>query len=94
LIIIIKAESITEAENIANVQMNKITAWAKVNKIRFNEAKSKVMLISRRKRKEQKDVHIYLNNKPIPQVHRLKYLGIIFDSKLTFKEYINYMADK
>jgi len=94
LIIIIKAESITEAENIANVQMNKITAWAKVNKIRFNEAKSKVMLMSRRKRKEQKDVDTYLNNKPIPQVHRLKYLGIIFDSKLTFKEYINYMADK
>jgi hypothetical protein len=47
-----------------------------------------------RKRKEQKDADIYLNNKPIPQVHRLKYLGIIFDSKLTFKEHINYTADK
>jgi len=37
---------------------------------------------------------MYLNNKPIPQVHRLKYLGIIFDRKLTFKERINYLANK
>jgi len=31
----IKAESIREAENIAEVEINKITAWAKENKIRF-----------------------------------------------------------
>jgi len=30
------------------------------------------MLMTRRKRKEEKDVDIYLNNKPIPQVHTLK----------------------
>jgi len=27
-------------------------------------------------------------------VHNIKYLGIIFDSKLTFREHINYMAEK
>ena len=27
-------------------------------------------------------------------MHSLKYLGVIFDSKLTFKEHINYMAEK
>ena len=52
------------------------------------------MLMTRRKRKEQKDVEIYLNDELIPQVHSLKYLGIIFDSKLTFIEHINYMAEK
>ena len=35
------------------------------------------MLMTRRKPKEQKEVAIYLNNKLIPQVHRLKYLVII-----------------
>jgi len=34
--------------------MNKITAWAKDNKINFNEEKSKTMLISRGKRKKEK----------------------------------------
>jgi len=52
------------------------------------------MLIIRRKQKERKELEIYLNSKPLLQVHSLKYLGIIFDSKLTFREHINYMAEK
>jgi hypothetical protein len=90
----IKADSIGEAENIANVELSKITDWAKENKITFNEQKSKVMLLKRRKRKERKYLEIYFNNKSLFQVHSLKYLGIIFDSKLTFREHINYMAEK
>jgi len=37
-----------------NLEMRKIQDWAKNNKLKFNEDKSKVMLISRRKRKEKK----------------------------------------
>jgi hypothetical protein len=48
----IKAESIREAENIANVELSKISAWAVNNKIRLYEHKSKVMLMTGRKRKE------------------------------------------
>jgi len=59
--------------------------------MKFNEGKSKVMLMSRRKRKE---IAIYLKNKPIPQVQRLKYSGIIVDRKLTLKEHINYITTK
>jgi hypothetical protein len=52
------------------------------------------MLLTRRKRKEQKEIAIYLNYKAVPQVNRLKYLGIIFDYKLTFKEHIQNTAEK
>jgi len=52
LVIKIKSDSIREAENFANVELSKISAWAKDKKIRFNEQKSKVMLMTRRKRKE------------------------------------------
>jgi hypothetical protein len=44
--------------------LSKISAWTKENKIKFNEQKSTVMLMTRRKRKEQKELEIYLNNKP------------------------------
>ena len=74
--------------------MSKISAWAKDNKIRFNEQKLKVMLLTRRKRKEQKEIEIYLNNTLLPQVQSVKYLGIIFDRKLSFREHIHYMAEK
>ena len=37
---------------------------------------------------------IYLNFRPLTQVTSLKYLGVIIDSKLTFKEHINYITEK
>ena len=93
LILMIRADSISDAENIANVEMGKITMWAENNKTKFNEEKSQVMLMTRRKRKQQKEILVYINNKAIPQVQKLKYLGI-FDNKLLFREHINYVADK
>jgi hypothetical protein len=94
LLITTKADSIAEAENTANVELSKVSAWAKENRIRFNEQKSKAILMTRRKRKERKDIIKYLNFEPLLQVHCLKYLGMLFDSKLTFRENINCMVEK
>jgi len=89
-----KAESIPEAENIMNAELSKISTWARENKLQFNEQKSQVMLLTRRKGKENKEVKIFLNNRPLTQVNSMKYLGTIFDHKLTFREHINSMAEK
>jgi len=43
-----------ETENIANVEVNKITKLARDNKLRFNERKSKEMLLTGRKRKNKR----------------------------------------
>ena len=94
LIILTKGESIVEAENYMNLELRKISDWAQNNKLMFNEHKSKVMLMSRRKRKEKKDVEIYLNNKILEQVNSIKYLGIIFYSKMTFRDHVNYLEEK
>ena len=64
------------------------------NKLKFNESKSKVMLMSRRRRRERKAIEIYVNNKTLKQVNSIKYLGIIFDNKMTFRDHINYIEDK
>jgi len=93
LILMIRADSTSETENIANIEKEKIAMWAKNNKTKFNEENSKVMLMTRRRRKE-KEILVYINNKAIPQVQKLKYLGIIFDNKLLFREHINDVADK
>jgi hypothetical protein len=45
------------------LELSKISDWDQNNKLKFNGHKSKVMLMSRRKRKEKKEVEIYLNNK-------------------------------
>jgi hypothetical protein len=48
----VKAESIREAENITNIEINKILTGVKNNELKFNEEKSKVMVISRWKKKK------------------------------------------
>jgi len=53
------------------LELRKISDWAQKNKLTFNENKSKVTLMSRRKRKEKKEVEIYLNNKMVEQVNKI-----------------------
>jgi len=50
--------------------------------------------MSRRRRREKKEIEIYVNNKILKQVNSLKYLGIIFDSKFTFRDKIYYIEEK
>jgi hypothetical protein len=94
LILAVRGKTACKAGNFSNCELSKITAWSKSNKITFNEEKSKVMLISRRKRKETKEIAVYLNNKPLEQVNMMKYLGIIIDNKFKFSEHRRYTAEK
>ena len=94
LIILTRGKSVSEVENTANIELTKISKLAKDNKVRFNDQKSKVMLMTRQKRKERKDLEVYLNNKIIRQVNTMKYLGTIIDNKLTFREHITHVSEK
>jgi hypothetical protein len=52
------------------------------------------MLMTRRKRKDRKELEVYLNNKHLRQVKTIKYLGIIINNKTTFREYITHVTEK
>jgi hypothetical protein len=52
------------------------------------------MLVSRRRRRENKEISVYMNNKLLEQVQKIKYLGIIIDSKLNCREHIMYISSK
>jgi ribonuclease HI len=52
------------------------------------------MIISRRIRKENKKINIYLNNKRLQQVSTMKYLGILIDNKFQFSDHISYAAER
>ena len=59
----------------------------------FNDKKSKVLFISR-KRKDDKDVDIYLNYKRLHKNEEMKYLGIYFDRKFNFNAHIDHTVAK
>ena len=83
LIVLTRGTSTIEADNYANQELKKIERWATDNKIEFNDKKSQVLFISR-KRNDEKNVSIYLNYKKLNQTKELKYLGIYLDSKFNF----------
>ena len=93
LILVTRGKTVVEAENLTNTKLSKITTWAKNYKIKFNDDKSTAMLVSRRKRKERNEIHVFFNYKRLKQVNQIKYLGIIIDNKFKFREHITYAAE-
>jgi len=89
-----RGESIRAVENYMNVERSKIKKLAKNNKMKFNDTKSKVMLIARGKRKENKNIRVHLNKKTLEQVTQIKFMGIILAHKFRFNEHIIYAAEK
>ena len=63
LMILTRGETVVQAENYMNLEMRKIQEWDRNNKITFRENKSKVMLMTCRRRREKKVIEIYVNNK-------------------------------
>ena len=51
-------ESIRTVENYTNIELNKIKGWAKYNKIKFIDTNSMVILVSRKKRKDKKNITV------------------------------------
>ena len=94
LLVMTKGKTLLEAENFANVELQKISNWSKNNKIKYNEQKSKVLLITKRRRKIDTRLNIFLNYKLIEQVTTMKYLGIVMDEKFNFNAHIQQLADR
>jgi hypothetical protein len=89
-----RGKLVSEHEDTANAELTKISKWVKENKVRFNDKNSKLMLMTRRKRKEREVLELYLNSKILRQVKTMKYLGILIDNKLTFREHITQATEK
>jgi hypothetical protein len=94
LLVLTGWKSTLDAENYANQDFKKIENWARDNKMQFNENKSKVLLVTTKTSKDNRTLNIYLNNKHLEQVLKLKYLGTYFDSRLSFDRHIYYIAGK
>ena len=93
MIVLTRGTCKIKRENYVNQDLKKIERWATDNKIKFNDKKSKVLFISR-KRNEDRKVNIYLNYKRLEQNEEMKYLGIYFDSKFNFNAQIDHTVAK
>jgi hypothetical protein len=92
LAILTYGKTLPEVEAYVNSDLVKLKKWAWDNKMKFNESKSKAMIITRKRRRDK--INIFLNNRSLEQVNVMKYLGIHFDRRLLFYKHIEQVAEK
>ena len=66
-----------------NDELCNISTWLKVNKLSLNIKKTHYIIIHRKK--EPISVRIKIENETIDKVKQTKFLGVVIDSKLSWK---------
>jgi len=84
-----------EIENKINYDLNNLAIWLKSNTISLNVSKTKFMLV-RGVQASMPNVNcnIKIENEKIENVNVIKYLGVMIDKHLNFREHIGYIIKK
>lgn len=86
--IFIQGQDLNYIKNTLNFELTKVSNWIKSNKLTLNISKTKFM-VSSSLMMETPPIDIYIDNFLLQQVETYKFLGVIIDSKLKWKEHIN-----
>ena len=71
--------------NLVNVEIDKISDWLAANQLSLNISKSNYMLFGEQK---PNDFKLSISGQPLNCVNEAKYLGVIIDHKLSWKEHL------
>lgn len=83
---------ISSLESTINIELHKLSIWLNCNKLSLNIDKTHFMLFCTRK--PTREIHISLNNHCIAEARTTKFLGVIIDNKLSWKDHIAYIHTK
>ena len=86
-------DNLADAAEYLQKALDVLQKWGDKTGFRFSETKSKV-LICDRKRVVNPAVTLTLNGQILPMVKEFKFLGVIFDSKLTWRSHIKMLKEK
>ena len=75
-----------------NNELKKINQWRKINKLSVNFSKSNYMIFTQKK--ININMNITMDGNRLEKVNKTKYLGVIMDSKFSWKEHITYITNK
>ena len=80
-------------ENAINTELRIISEWLKVNKLSLNIKKTKYMLFTK-KRNYVDSINIEIEGQSIDETGSTKFLGVIIDKQLNWKEHISHVTSK
>ena len=76
-----------------NTELKEISLWLKANKLSLNIKKTHFMIFSS-KNKPHPDMNINIDGEIINETSKTKFLGVIIDNKLSWKDHILYISGK
>lgn len=87
LVILVSHKDLNFIQNMLQNILDRLSRWCKKSGFKFNEQKTVAMLFTR-KIKNVFEPDLYINDKNIRYVKEFKYLGMTFDSKLSWNAHI------
>ena len=76
-----------------NEELSNIVSWLKINKLSLNVNKTQFMIFSR-KQNQIENIVIRIEGQIIDHVTQTKFLGVIIDEKLTWRNHVNHISTK
>ena len=89
-----ECKSIQELEKVTNKELKKLSFWLNINRLSLNIDKTNYMIFHPYNKPVKQNVTILINKKAISEKDSLKYLGVVIDSTLSWKQHINAISKK
>ena len=83
----VRNDSIDSAVEILNTELAKVALWFDSNKLTLNVNKTQMIMLSRKKNRTSQNGDIF-RNEVVQRVNKEKFLGVIVDQHLKWKDHI------
>ena len=77
-----------------NAELEKLMVWLSINKLSLNIGKTNYMIFSPPRKKPLATNPVIIRGTEIKQISETKFLGVVVDDKLSWKNHINYISRK
>ena len=88
-----QSNDLNNLQNVLNKELKKLSLWLNANRLALNISKTNFVIFSP-KNKPLTNVTLLIDKKAIEEKDHVKYLGVLIDSKLTFKTHITELTIK
>ena len=82
-------KSLIDMEKTINKELSKLYLWINVNRLSINLDKTYFIIFHPYNKPLKKQITIKINKKAIKEQCFIKYLGVLIDSKLSWKHYVS-----
>jgi hypothetical protein len=90
----ISGKNLLDISNTLNQELPLLIEWLRANRLSLNVDKTHVMIFGKKNITSLPPIDIKINGKSLTILEKTKFLGVILDTGLTWKDHINYMTKK